>query len=174
MMGARRAPLCALGRWLLLVSLAASLAACGFRLRGDVQLPFKTVYISAGGDSAFAAELARLLEGGSKVRITSNPEEADAVIQILAETREKQILTLTRAGTVGEFLLRYRINYRVYDHDKRDLAPPTEILLVRDYSFNSSQVLAKETEETLLYRDMQNDAVQQLLRRLQLLVPIKS
>ena len=37
--------------------------------------------------------------------------------------------------------------------------------LTRDISFND-QVLAKEAEEVLLYRDMQTDMVQQIVRRL--------
>jgi len=46
------------------------------------------------------------------------------------------------------------------------LIAPTEIVQQRDISFNESAVLAKEAEEALLYRDMQTDIVQQLLRRL--------
>jgi LPS-assembly lipoprotein len=33
-------------------------------------------------------------------------------------------------------------------------------------TFNDAQVIAKEAEEQLLYRDMQTDMVQQILRRL--------
>ncbi|HEX6829335.1 MAG TPA: LPS assembly lipoprotein LptE, partial [Burkholderiales bacterium] len=79
----------------------------------------------------------------------------------------KQILTLTGAGTVAEFLLRFRVNFRLQGRDQRELIPLSEILVVRDYSYNSSQVLAKDKEEELLYRNMQSDAVLQLLGRLQ-------
>jgi LPS-assembly lipoprotein len=46
------------------------------------------------------------------------------------------------------------------------LIAPSDVLQQRDISFNESAVLAKEAEEGLLYRDMQSDIVQQLLRRL--------
>ena len=65
-----------------------------------------------------------------------------------------------------EFQLRYRFAYRVHDLKGREFVPPTEIILVRDISFSDERVLAKEQEEVLLYRDMQNDMVQQVLRRL--------
>jgi LPS-assembly lipoprotein len=39
-------------------------------------------------------------------------------------------------------------------------------VLKRDISFNESQVMAKEHEEAMLYRDMQSDVVRQVLRRL--------
>jgi LPS-assembly lipoprotein len=44
--------------------------------------------------------------------------------------------------------------------------PQNSLELTRDISFNDAQVLAKEAEEELLFRDMQNDMVQQILRRL--------
>ena len=40
------------------------------------------------------------------------------------------------------------------------------LTLKRDIGFNESQVIAKEAEEELLYRDMQSDLVQQILRRM--------
>ena len=40
-------------------------------------------------------------------------------------------------------------------------------MLKRDLTYNDTDVIAKEQEEILLYRDMQSDAVQQLVRRLQ-------
>jgi LPS-assembly lipoprotein len=144
----------------------ALLSGCGFQLRGSFDLPFDSLYISAG-ESSFTAELSRQIQGGSKVKLVDRPEEAQAVLHIVVANREKQILTLTRAGTVAEFLLRYRVNFRLQGRDRRELIPLSEILVVRDYSFNSSQVLAKDKEESLLYRDMESDAVQQLLHRLQ-------
>ena len=66
-----------------------------------------------------------------------------------------------------ELQLRYRVQYQVFDKNKTLLAPPGEIVLRRDYSFNDQEQLSKESEEALLYRDMQTDAVHQLVRRLQ-------
>ncbi|MBI4742843.1 MAG: hypothetical protein HY777_15135, partial [Betaproteobacteria bacterium] len=54
----------------------------------------------------------------------------------------------------------------------RDLVPPGEIELSRDLSYDDSNVLAKEQEEVLLWRDMQNDMVQQLMRRLVAVKPV--
>ena len=42
-----------------------------------------------------------------------------------------------------------------------------DLLGPRDITFNDSQVLAKEQEEALLYRDMLSDLVTQIMRRLQ-------
>ena len=146
---------------------ALLLGACGFHPRGSATLPFGTLYVDAPQTSLFATELRRVVGVGSKTRITNNPAEADATLKVLKELREKEILSLSGGGRVRELQLRYRVQYQVYDKEKNQIAPPGEIVLRRDYSFNDQDQVSKESEEALLYRDMQVDAVQQLVRRLQ-------
>jgi LPS-assembly lipoprotein len=67
---------------------------------------------------------------------------------------------------VREFQLRIKLRFRLRTHQGLELIAPTEITQQRDISFSESAVLAKEAEEALLYRDMQSDIVQQLLRRI--------
>jgi LPS-assembly lipoprotein len=141
------------------------LAGCGFHLRGTAQLPFETIYIP--GSNPLAVELRRNVAAASKTRLADNPKNAQAVLAFTQETREKIILTFTSAGKVNEYRLRYRVGFRVTDSAGAQVFVPTsEILLTRDMSYNDQQVIAKENEETLLYRDMQTDMVQQIMRRL--------
>ena len=142
------------------------LNACGFHLRGQADLPFTTLYILPAEGSAFTTELRRVIESGTQTRLVNRPEDAQATLHIVNESREKSILSLSSAGRVREFQLRYRISFRLFDKDRRDWIPASEILLKRDFTFNDTQLLAKETEEAMLFRDMQSDAVQQLVRRL--------
>jgi len=148
-------------------ALCIALTACGFHLRGQATLPFDVLYIDAAPTSVFATQLRRVIGSGSKTRVTNNPAEADATLQVVAEAREKEILALSGGGRVREFQLRYRVTYQVFDKNKALLAPPRDIVLRRDFSFNDQEQLSKEAEEALLFRDMQTDAVQQLVRRLQ-------
>jgi LPS-assembly lipoprotein len=69
-------------------------------------------------------------------------------------------------GTVAEYELRYRVAFRVHDNQGQNWIAQTEITLKRDVSYSDTAVLAKESEEALLYKDMQSDAVQQVMRRL--------
>ena len=146
------------------VALAALLSSCGFHLRGQQTLPFETLYVP--GATPLVVELKRNLAAGTHTRLVANEREAQAILGFTNETREKVILSFNTSGLVREFQLRYRIGFRVYDPKGRDFIPANEIQLTRDISFNDTQVLAKETEEQLLYRDMQADMVQQLIRRL--------
>jgi LPS-assembly lipoprotein len=153
--------------FIIAIAAALLLSACGFHPRGSATLPFDTLYVQAPQASLFATQLRRVIGARSKTRITNNPAEADATLQVLNELREKEIISLSAGGRVRELQLRYRVQYQVYDKNKNVIAPPSEIVLRRDYSFNDQEQLSKESEEALLYRDMQTDAVQQLVRRLQ-------
>ena len=144
------------------------LAACGFQLRGQAVLPFESLYVQTAGPSAFANQLTRAVRASSKTRVTDNPQEAQVTLQIITEARERAILSLSGSGRVREITLRYRVAYRLYDQKSKEHIAPSEILLRRDLSYTDTDVVAKEQEEALLYRDMQSDAVQQLVRRLQL------
>ena len=98
--------------------------------------------------------------------MVEDPKNAQAIMQFTEETRQKEILSLSSAGRVREFRLRYRVGWRVHDNKGGDYVPQNTIVLFRDVSFNDSDILAKETEEQLLFRDMQADMVSQIMRRL--------
>ena len=144
---------------------AALLAGCGFHLRGQAQLPFDTLYIPGG--NPLVVELKRNVVAASKTRLVDSPGDAQAVLGFTQELRDKVILSFNTAGRVSEYRLHYRVGIRVTDPKGGQVYLPTsEILLTRDMTYSDAQVLAKETEEALLYREMQSDMVQQILRRL--------
>jgi len=140
-------------------------AACGFRLRGTAEVPFESLYVPSP-TSGIALDLKRHIEAGTKAKVVDDPKAADAVLQFFEESRQKEILSLTSAGRVREFQLRYRVGFRVHDGKGTDYVPPSTIELTRDVTFNDAEILAKEQEEQLLIRDMQADMVQQIIRRL--------
>jgi len=154
-----------LSRRAFLASLPLLLASCGFRLRGSAELPFSSVY-EPGATGGIALDLARNIQSGTNAKVVSDAKDAEAILQFTGETREKEILSLTGAGRVREFRLRYRVGFRVHDGKGKDFVPQATLELTRDVSFNDAEVLAKEAEEQLLFRDMQGDMVQQIMRRL--------
>lgn len=149
----------------MVVALLLVLAGCGFRMRGTAEVPFQTLYLP-GATGGIALDLKRNIQAGTRARVVDDPKEADAVLQITEETRAKEILSLTGTGRVREFTLRYRVGFRVHDGKGSDFVPVNTIALQRDVTFNDAEILAKEAEEQLLFRDMQADMVQQIIRRL--------
>jgi len=141
------------------------LAACGFRLRGTADVPFQSLYVP-GATSGIALDLKRNIQAGTNARVVDDASSADAVLQFTEESRQKEILSLTGTGRVREFQLRYRVGFRVHDGKGGEYVPTNVIQLTRDVTFNDAEILAKEQEEQLLFRDMQSDMVQQIMRRL--------
>ena len=141
------------------------LAGCGFKLRGTAEVPFQTLYIP-GATGGIALDLKRNIQAGTPARVVDDPKQADAILEFSEESRQKDILSLTGTGRVREFQLRYRVGFRVHDGRGGQFVPQSTIQLTRDVTFNDAEVLAKEAEEQLLFRDMQTDMVQQIMRRL--------
>lgn len=152
-------------RFAFAVVLALAMVGCGFQLRGRADLPFETLYID-GANPALVGDLQRAVTSGSRTRIVASPGEAEAVLQIGGEGREKRILSLSGAGRVREFLLVYHVAFRVIDREGRPMLAEQQIELRRDMTYDDALVLAKATEEEMLYRDMQVDVVFQIMRRL--------
>ncbi len=142
------------------------LSACGFALRGPVALPFKSIYIGMPESSALGGELRRQIRANGQTLVTADAKDAQVILEVMNETRDKQILSLNSQGRVREYNLIYNFRFRVRDNVGREYLEPVDIQLKRNISFNETQVLAKEAEEVLLYRDMQSDLVQQIMRRL--------
>jgi LPS-assembly lipoprotein len=148
------------------------LTACGFQLRGSAQVPFHTLYIP-NAKSGIALDLKRNIEAGTNAKVVDDAKAADAILELSGESREKIILSLTGTGRVREFRLRYSVRYRVHDGKGAEYVPPSVVQLTRDVTYNDAEILAKEAEEQLLFRDMQSDMVQQVLRRLSSAEPPK-
>jgi LPS-assembly lipoprotein len=151
-----------------LINLAGLLlGGCGFRLRGAHKYAFQTIAVLPHPGGAVAVELRRSFGDAVQLLAVDAPlKQAQVVLDILEEQREKVVVGVNSSGQVREFQLRMRVKFRLRTPDGRELTPDAEIVQQRDISFNESAVLAKEAEEGLLYRDMQSDIVQQLLRRL--------
>ena len=154
----------------LLPAPALLLAGCGFKLRGVQQFSFRSLYIAAPPSSPLARELRRTLQGaGDTVQVLTEPvqqPQAEAILEVLSEQQERTVVGLNASGQVRELQLRLRLRFKLRTPLGEEWIPETELLQQRDISYNETIALAKEAEEALLYRNMQTDLVQQLLRRL--------
>ena len=142
------------------------LAACGFHLRGAYTLPFQPLYIDLPRTAELRALLARSIAASSDVRLVDTQKDAQATFLVTGDTQVKNILSISSAGQAQSYQLVRNFSFRLIDVKGRNWLPPSHIVLTRDITFNNDLVLSKESEETLLWRDIQNDLVQQVLRRL--------
>lgn len=156
----------------IVLALSLTLSACGFHLRGDgghYTLPFPTMYVGLPESSPLAVDLKRNINANGSTTVVKTAKEADGIIEVISNpehTKSKSILSLNSNGRVRQYLLSYSIVFRVVNKQGVELLGPTAIALSRPIDFNETQLLAKEQEEALLYKDMQTDLVQQMMRRI--------
>lgn len=152
-------------RKLLPFFLLLTLASCGFHLRGEQKLPFESVTISPQ-DSPLALDLKREITEGSEARVAGAPDKVSYRLQILGEVSDRVILSLDATGQVREYQLRYKVTFRLLDPKGEVVIPRSQLFLTRLLSYDISEILAKESEASLLYRNMRQDAADQIVRRL--------
>lgn len=148
------------GAQFLLLSLF--LAACGFQLRGDPATGLKSVHVPGQG---VAHEIRRTLTGGP-TRVLSSAEGAEAVLRIVAENRDKIVHTITGSGRVYEFQLTLVVRYEMTVPGRAlPVIAPTEAVARRLITYSEAAPIAKEAEEQLLFRDMQVELADRILRQ---------
>ena len=111
------------------------------------------------------AELHQNLKSAGVVLVDKR-ENSRAVLIITGEEKGRRVLSVGGAGTVQEYELRYAVTFTVVDHEGKEILPAHTVERLRAVSFNEAQVLAKGSEEELLYRDLRRDVVQGMIRRL--------
>jgi len=144
-----------------------ALTACGFQLRGQATLPFDTLYVAFPAGHPIGTDLKRLIASGTKTRIVDDAKNAQATLEIVSVSNNKEIMSVSGGGRVREFELRYRVSFRLTDAKGAELIPTNEIALRRIMPFTDQQVVAKEGEEAMLVREMQGDSAAQIVRRME-------
>lgn len=155
-------------KWLWLwIATGLLLSACGFTLKGRQDYAFERLYISPSGttSAAMVARLKRLIQSNGHTVVVDSAEAADATLSI-AQTRSQNVLTINATGLVEEYELNLSVNYWLTGADGAVLIQPSWLRLNRSMTYSDQFALAKLAESNLLYRDMENDAADQLLRRL--------
>jgi LPS-assembly lipoprotein len=147
------------------VSAACALSGCGFHLQGREDFPFKSLYINGSGAREMVSVLTRKIEAGSDTKVAKEVGNADAILSF-SEGRGTGTLSLSAEGIVEEYELDLTLSYSLVAKNGEVLIPPSSIALNRSMTYDPQYTLAKGAEADILYRDMEHDAVDQLLRRL--------
>lgn len=151
----------------------ATLVGCGFELRRAPEMPFQSVQLNGfGARSPLALELRQSIEASPGTKVVESAAQAQVVLEALADTRERSVVAYTATGLVREVQLRARFNFRLRTVSGRELIGPTEILQVRELSYNEGVALAKQYEEAAQFKAMQSDIVAQVTRRLAAAPPL--
>lgn len=144
-----------------------ALTGCGFQLRGQATYSFESIHVNAPAHPLFAAELKRGLASAGSAKLAEKPDDAQVIVDVVSILDDKQVLSLSPGGRVQEYALTKVVVLKVRDRDGREWLKQDEIVIRRAYSYDDTERLAREIQEQRLLRDMEADAVQQIVRRLQ-------
>ena len=163
----RRWPRQAFCAWVALLGLALSLSGCGFKLRGEVEIPpdLNPMFIQAGGGSPVAQAIRDRLRG-TQVRLAASAKEAKLIVRILSEQRSSRVVAVDRSGKVLSYELHYRLAFDAIGADGQGRLPRQDIDLVRGFDNPDTEVLGKQLEGELIYQDLIDDAAERVLIRL--------
>ena len=143
------------------------LTACGFHLQGRQPLPnaFAYTYIDAKDEqSDFVQDLRKsLISSGSKVIPTRG--SSGATIAVHEDELSEKVLSVSARNIPTEYELTYRVKFSV-DSGGQTLIDNEEISATRDFSFDETQLLAKEREQEILREALARDLVALVMHRL--------
>ena len=142
-----------------------SLMACGFRLRGMVDLPYKAIVITGNPSPPMRADLQRVILTGTDAKVALNPKDADLILEITNDISGREILAYNSNGQVSAYRLNIRVGFRAFDTAGAEIVPEAEIYISRDMDFSVSTVLATDVQQQQFLTSMRGDLAVQILRR---------
>jgi LPS-assembly lipoprotein len=153
-------------RLLLLGAASVSLTGCGFELRREPELLFRSIAMTGFKPTSPLALALRRQLALTPVKLLDDANRVDLVLEVLRDSSDKTVVVSTAAGQVREWQLRLRFDYLLRTPSGELLMPRTDLMMTREMNYTESMALAKEQEEALLFRAMQSEAVSQVMRRL--------
>lgn len=154
---------------LLLVSLLVTLSACGFHLRGEVELPpvLQDTFIDSKDPFTGIARPLRNQLQRSDVTVLETREQASAVLKIVAERSENRVLSVGSSGKATEYELFNEVVFSLSDGAGKVLLKPQTVRMTRDLVFDETELLGKVSEADSIHREMLDSLARQILVRIQ-------
>ena len=151
---------------LLFIAPVSGLTACGFRLRGAVDLPFKAIAITGNPSPPLRADLQTAVLTGTDVKVAINPRDADLILEITNEITGREVLAYNSSGQISAYRLSIRVGFRAFDTAGTEIVPEAEVYITRDMDFSVSTVLANDAQMQAFLGLMRRDLAIQILRRI--------
>lgn len=151
--------------FLVVIFLSFAVSACGFHLRGQLPLPeaVSVIYIDADRTD-FTRQLEKSLRG-SGATLVDDPSQAKAILQIVDEYAEREVLTLDSNTRASSYKLYYTVDY-VLANSKQELLKEGKLVEQNQYSFDSGQAVVQESQERELLEEMYKELALKVVRQI--------
>jgi len=152
-------------RLLLACLLIVSIGACGWHLRGSVDLSFDTIYIDGSSNSEVGKRIKERLKRKKTVNLVSDPRDAGISLKILNENLEKKHSIISSTGKVSEYELLLKLEFEITKSGADVEAVVDQLVIRRLMTYSDDNLVAKNSEQGSLIQDMYSEASRNLLVR---------
>ena len=142
-----------------------ALSACGWRIRGKIDLPYKNLLVSGVMTPEFRGDLEIYLRVNDVVLVTK-AREAELILEVITEQNAKQVIAYNSAGQISAYRIISRIAFRCFDPNGIEVMPESDIYLTRDIEFNQANIQSFDYLVAEFVKSMRIDIINQLMRRL--------
>lgn len=153
---------------LILIAVLA-LSACGFQLRGALNLhpAFTQLYIEtqSGNFASISSALKKALKT-HQIPVTEQREQAKLILRLMDEKITNNIAAISTDTRIHQYILRYRVSFEISNQQGKVIVPAQSINLSKTITLDSNQILVVDYEDTSLRREMINEATTHILARL--------
>ena len=155
-----------------ILSLALILSACGYHLRGALELPgnMKNIYVE-GGSAPLHDQFQQIVKSSS-TQLSSSRKGAGLIIKIYDEDFSRRSLSLSSRGKSNEFELYYHFDYELVDAGGNKMTDRQTVEIRREYYNDQSVVIAKDNEETVIRGEMYQQAVYAIFNRARIVLAV--
>ena len=143
----------------------ATLSACGWRIRGKIDLPYKNLFLSGSMTQEFRDTLEIYLRIND-IALVKSAKEAELILEIITEQNARQVLSYNGAGQITAYRIISRVAFRTFDPSGIEVTPEADIYLTRDVDFDQANVQSFDFLVADHIKVMRTDIVNQLMRRL--------
>lgn len=150
------------------------LSACGYHLRGDIELPkgLQNIYVEAASGS-LQQEMKKALKS-SQGNLVTTSAEAGTVIKIAKEDMSSRVMSINTAGRANQFQLIYRIIFSIHEPSGKLLLGDQNVNIKREYFNDQTDILGKSNEEGVIRAEMYQQAVSSIMSRISLAMESKA
>jgi len=144
------------------------ITSCGFKLRGTAEMPVWLNNVAIVVQSAHRDLLPLIKDQlqSYSIRVIDNPTQADYVLVLEKDSFQQQITSVGASTNPRQYLLLYTVQFSLLKVKGKPLISSGSVIVSRQLTVNNDRILGSDYEESMINREMRQDAAMQIMNRI--------
>lgn len=144
------------------------LSACGFHLRGMINIPtwLNNIAIIVKNDDKQLSSILNAQLEGYKIQVNPDPALAKYWLMINQVLIQQQIISVGASTNPRQYTLILTIEFMLQTRKGTIIKTPKTVSVTRQLTINNDRILGSSDEENILLGEMKQDAVIQIINQL--------